>query len=85
MIKIKAHVGAPLLLIKKLVLAFSDSFHGANACTSTARNALVSVDLKLSIAFAYRVNGALAFAGTTADARITNYICHNYFLLFIWV
>ena len=52
-----------------------DSLAGANACTSTAVNALVGID-NIDIAGRDSLYRAFVDAGTASDARICNFVSH---------
>jgi len=56
-------------------------FYGAGTSASTALDALFSVDLVLAVSLGDSFYGAGRCASATADASITNYICHVFFLL----
>lgn len=60
--------------LRKLVLAYS--LNRTFACTCTAGNALVSVDLVLAVALGYRFVGASILTRTAGNALITYFVCH---------
>ena len=57
------------------------SFDRAGSCASAALDALFSVDLVLAVSLGDSLYGAVICASAAADASITNYICHVFFLL----
>ena len=52
-------------------------------CAGTAADTLIGIDLKLAITCRDSSYGALSLTGTTVDAGITYYICHNITLLLV--
>ena len=58
-----------------------DSAGRANASTAAAGNAGISVNNILAISLRNSADRALALAGTATNTSISNYICHNRFLL----
>ena len=59
------------------LLALLRSANGAGASAGTARNAGVSVDDVLAVAFRNSVHGALFNTSAASDAFVRNNICHN--------
>ena len=57
-------------------LFLNRSAYWANTCTSTAIEALVSVDNVFAVSCRDSANRALSFTAAAVDAFITNYICH---------
>ena len=56
--------------------ALRDRTHGARTSASAAIDAGISIDLVLAVALRNSADGALALAGTAADASIANYMSH---------
>lgn len=63
---------------------FADSAGRANTCTSTAVDAGISVDYVLAVTLRNCANRTLRLAGTTRYTGITNYICHDKYLLIFY-
>ncbi len=57
--------------------AFGDSAGRANSCTSAAADALISVDLKLSVAHGDSADRALSLTCSACYAGVTDNKCHN--------
>ena len=66
-----------------LILASLRSVYRASTLASTTIDACVCVDDKLSVAHGDGSYRTFAFASTTTDARIIDYISHNSILLML--
>jgi hypothetical protein len=65
------------------LLALLNGSYGAATCAASAVNALIGIDLELSIAHADSTNGAISLTCATSNTSITYNICHDIFLLFV--
>jgi hypothetical protein len=63
-------------LLSKLFL--NDSVYRATGSASTARTALISIDLELSITFSDSLYRTASSASTAADAFLSNFESHLY-------
>ena len=61
-------------------LFLSGSANGANVCTVTARDALISIDYELAVTLGNATGGAAICACAASDALITNLESHCKFL-----
>ena len=61
-------------------LFLSGSANGANVCTVTARDALISIDYELAVTLGNATGRAAICACATSDALITNLESHCKFL-----
>ncbi len=67
------------------LLFLSGSFNRAARCASTAANALISVDLELTVVFRDALNGALVSASAATNALfLVDYKCHFVFLHYLY-
>lgn len=64
-------------------LSLLNSSYGTSACAASAVDALIGIDLELSVAHADSTNGAVSLACTACNTFITYNICHDIFLLLI--
>ena len=55
-----------------------DSTNRAASCAGTAFDALIGIDLVLAVALGDGANRAVAGTSAAHNARITNFISHNY-------
>ena len=65
------------------LLSLLNGSYGAAACAASAVNALIGIDLELSVAHADSTNGAVSLTCTTSNTSITYNICHIFFLLLV--
>ena len=62
-------------------LSLLNGSYGAAACAASAVDALIGIDLELSVAHADSTNGAVSLTCATCNTSITYNICHDIFLL----
>jgi hypothetical protein len=68
--------------LRGLLSLFLRSLYRASLSTSTAANALVSVDLVLAVYLADCFGGASLCTCAACNASIRNLVCHDMYLLF---
>lgn len=69
----------------RFVLALADSACRTYACTCSAANAGICINLVLAVALGNCIDRALAGTGTAANTGIVNYICHDNYLLYFYI
>jgi len=64
-------------------LSLLNSSYGAAACAASAVDALIGINLELSVAHADSTDGAVSLTCATSNTSITYNICHIFFLLLV--
>ena len=65
-------------------LTLADSSCRTNSCTCSAANAGTCIDYELAVSLRNSSYWTFSFASATGYAGITNYICHDKYLLIFY-